>query len=308
MNTEEKQDYYVYLHKRKDNGVVFYVGHGRTVRANQSGQGKTKDWKDVVSISGGYEIVKLHENLSKSKAIDLEEHYIKNPEVPWELVNKRLPTRVNSTPKETLAEKFYYDPESPSGLRYKESSYKNKGALSKAKDSVAGGVYIKEGKPLFWRLKFTVDGIKQALKVHRVVWMITNGDIPEHWVVDHIDGNPLNNKLENLRLVSQKVNARNKRINRISESGLIGICKNRNQYKVSISTDSDCRELKSFSINKYGEEKALYLAVKHRYNFLTKTKDGSEYSNGHSGIEDLLKIITDFESQGEYLGIGPTSI
>lgn len=304
---EEKRDYYVYLHKRKDNGVVFYVGHGRTVRANQSGQGKTKDWKFVANIAGGYEVVKLHENLSKAEAIDLEEYYIKNPESSWELVNKRLPTRPNKTSKEFLSEKFYYDETSPSGLRYKENSYKNKGALSKAKDSAVGGVYkTTTGKPLFWRVMVSCNGIKQTLKAHRVVWMITNGDIPEHFVIDHIDGNPLNNKLENLRLVSQKTNARNKRITRVSDTGLVGICKERGNYKVSISIDSNCRKLKSFSINKYGEEKALYLAVKCRYDFLTKTKEGSEYSNEHSGIDKLLKIITDFESQGEYFGTPST--
>lgn len=35
-------------------------------------------------------------------------------------------------------------------------------------------------------------------------------------------------------------------------------------------------------------------------------KEGSEYSNEHSGIDKLLKIITDFESQGEYFGTPST--
>jgi len=302
-------DSYVYLHKRKDNGVVFYVGSGRATRANQSGQGKTKDWKDVVSVSGGYDVVKLAENLSKSVAIDLEEYYIKNPEPSWELVNKRLPTRVNTTTKEVLSEKFYYDTESPSGLKYKESSYKNKGALSKAKDSVAGGVYTRKGKPLFWRLKVTVKGIKQTLKVHRIVWMITNGDIPEHFVVDHIDGNPLNNRLENLRIVSQKTNTRNKRITRVNSTGIVGITIKRGSYRISLSTDTGDRGSKSFSIRKYGQEKALYLAVKYRYDFLMQIPTELKYSDEHVGMDKLIKIITDFErSQGEICGLSPACI
>jgi len=42
---------------------------------------------------------------------------------------------------------------------------------------------------------------------HRVIWKIVTGRDPE--VIDHIDGDPGNNKWANLRSVSQLINARN---------------------------------------------------------------------------------------------------
>ena len=64
---------------------------------------------------------------------------------------------------------------------------------------------------------------------------------------------------------------------------------------------------KRFPTRKHGRGKALYLAAKCRHEYLISQKDGSEYSHEHSGISDLLKIITDFErGQGEICGIKPT--
>lgn len=45
--------------------------------------------------------------------------------------------------------------------------------------------------------------------VHRIIWEIFNGNIPIGHVIDHIDGNKMNNNLENLRSVTQKENVNN---------------------------------------------------------------------------------------------------
>lgn len=42
--------------------------------------------------------------------------------------------------------------------------------------------------------------------VHRLIWIYHNGIIPEGLQIDHIDGNKLNNKIENLRCVTQQEN------------------------------------------------------------------------------------------------------
>jgi hypothetical protein len=44
--------------------------------------------------------------------------------------------------------------------------------------------------------------------VHRLIWLHTTGEWPE--VIDHIDRNPANNKLDNLRSVSASENLLNK--------------------------------------------------------------------------------------------------
>jgi hypothetical protein len=62
-----------------------------------------------------------------------------------------------------------------------------------------------------------------ALSAHRVVWKMAHGSIPNDMEIDHIDGNPRNNRLENLRLVTSAENKRNARIGRKNTSGVLGV-------------------------------------------------------------------------------------
>ena len=59
-------------------------------------------------------------------------------------------------------------------------------------------------------------------QVHRLVWLIENGSLPAN-PIDHIDGNKLNNRIENLRSVSIEENQQNqRRPHRSSTTGLLG--------------------------------------------------------------------------------------
>ena len=55
--------------------------------------------------------------------------------------------------------------------------------------------------------------LNSIISIHRLVWETFNGEIPEGMVIDHIDGNRSNNKLSNLRLVSQSENMNNAQVN-----------------------------------------------------------------------------------------------
>jgi len=59
--------------------------------------------------------------------------------------------------------------------------------------------------------------------VHRLIWLITYGEWPKG-EIDHIDGNGLNNNLENLRDVSGAENNRNQRLYNTNTSGRCGVC------------------------------------------------------------------------------------
>lgn len=81
---------------------------------------------------------------------------------------------------------------------------------------IAGGVVNKRAKQY---LHIMVDrGVYQA---HRLVWLYVHGVWPEE--IDHIDGDSLNNKLENLRNVTHAENCKNKRKNRNNMSGITGV-------------------------------------------------------------------------------------
>lgn len=64
--------------------------------------------------------------------------------------------------------------------------------------------------------------LKKLYLAHRVIWILATGRWPEHHI-DHINGNPADNRIENLRDVSRFGNMRNTRIHKRNTSGHSGI-------------------------------------------------------------------------------------
>jgi hypothetical protein len=61
---------------------------------------------------------------------------------------------------------------------------------------------------------------------HRVIWAVCNGDIPEGSYIDHIDRDPTNNRIENLRLATPAQNGFNRLKGLASTSSTFkGVCR-----------------------------------------------------------------------------------
>ena len=96
---------------------------------------------------------------------------------------------------EEIHQMIEYDTTSPSHLVWKQSSGKKMKAGSRC-----GYLDKKRG---YWLTNYK----GKKYKVHRLIWELFNGPIPEGLVIDHIEGK--DNSIENLRLATTFQNARN---------------------------------------------------------------------------------------------------
>jgi hypothetical protein len=88
---------------------------------------------------------------------------------------------------------------------------------------------------------------KKQYKAHRVIFLMHHGYLPEY--IDHIDGNKLNNKIENLRPATRQQNGQNSVMRKNNKSGAKGVCwsKPTNKWRVQINVN---KEKKYFGVYK----------------------------------------------------------
>lgn len=70
-------------------------------------------------------------------------------------------------------------------------------------------------------IRIRIDGKKYL--AHRLVWLYTNGAWPKNQI-DHIDHDSTNNRLINLREVTNAENHKNQKIPKNNRSGVMGVC------------------------------------------------------------------------------------
>ena len=64
--------------------------------------------------------------------------------------------------------------------------------------------YLRDKKDRYMRMDFYINGILVHCYYHHAVWLYNYGDLPE--ILDHIDGDPTNNRISNLRAVTSREN------------------------------------------------------------------------------------------------------
>lgn len=72
-----------------------------------------------------------------------------------------------------------------------------------------------------------IDGLRYYL--HRVIYLMHHGHMPE--IIDHIDGDVTNNRIENLRAATQSQNMYNARMKSNNTSGIKGVRWDRHRNK-----------------------------------------------------------------------------
>lgn len=178
---------------------------------------------------------------------------------------------------------FEYSENSPSGLIWKINVYSGRNNTRKmrsAGDSAGYLRYKKSGKIDGW-----VVGLnKKTYFAHRIICKINGILINDDLVVDHIDGNPSNNLLNNLRVVTNRVNSQNCSMSVNNTSGVTGVSYNvHNEYwEANILGINGERIRRAYSCSKYGNVIAKQLAIKFRQDTLDYlNNNGMNYTERH---------------------------
>ena len=98
---------------------------------------------------------------------------------------------------------------------------------------------------------------------HRLIFMMHYGYLPK--IVDHVDNNPSNNLIENLRPATRSQNQHNSNARKTSKSGVKGVywCKTTNKWKVQFRLNGE----KMYFGTYYDIEFAKFVinAMRHKY-------------------------------------------
>lgn len=168
--------------------------------------------------------------------------------------------------KDEWEDVFQIDPSSQSGISWKIS-----------------GINKEVGKPVgwldknnYWRCEYKA----KAILVHRIIYHIQHGDLDNNMVVDHIDGNSLNNSVENLRMINYSENCRNRKKSKANVSGVNGVSESHLFIASWSQNGKSCS--KSFNVLELGYLKAKELAEQYRVKKIQELNDaGYNYSERH---------------------------
>ena len=113
------------------------------------------------------------------------------------------------------------------------------------------------GSPNGGKGHFSVQIENELYRLHNLIWIYFNGDIPEGMVIDHRDNNGGNNAIGNLRLATNSQNSFNSKKRKETSSTYKGVHWNKQSksWRASIRVDGKVK-----CIGNYSTEHAAHLA------------------------------------------------
>lgn len=181
---------------------------------------------------------------------------------------------------------FYASTDSKSGIKWKverRSGAKYQRLLVSAGDDAGTVQYRKTGETMGW--KIVLDGTTYL--AHRILYVLLHGSMDITKVIDHLNGNNIDNTPSNLALKDWKGNAQNHKKHINNTSGFTGVTlstdmKNwRARWATGIGREQGS---KNFSIAKHGYETAKQLAIDHRnLQISLLNASGASYTSRHTG-------------------------
>jgi len=262
--------YCVYVHKDSDS-IIRYVGSGTIARANtrSARSGRGSDYEKFVESNGKLTVEIIKTSLTKQESLSHELELYAKYQKDNTLLNKKKPNVNNILIGEEVFYQLEYSESSRSGLIWTVDR-RNVKTGSSAGCCGSGRYQVQINGRLYYN--------------HRIIYSMFNRDICiENLVIDHIDGNPLNNSIKNLRAVTSDVNSRNRSRHHRKDSSIpTGVCfdTRNNMFIAQVSDPSTqyengvnkvvqrCFTLKQFATSPDPYEAAKQAAVSARIEML----------------------------------------
>lgn len=248
-----KNRYYIYIHKDFD-GIVFYIGRGQGDRAFLK---TNRNLEHLEKMKQGFTVEYLFSELSLQDAIEKESELLRNPDESWKLLNKiRNQQQIEYCPK-YFSKYFQLSKTSPSGLEWTAES---KNLIKRRKTGNNVGRVSSHGY-------YYVSLNGKHLPCHRIVWCLFHNQVlDKNMVIDHIDGDGLNNDPSNLDCITQQENIRRgKQRNR--KTGLNGVGWDsarmawKIQWRENFKVKSKRFLVRNYNEDTFEEEKARVLEI-----------------------------------------------